>query len=101
MTDLSSQTRLKAAIDSGQTGDKVEHLDLTTNPLGTDSEAGGTPAGEGEGSTTRGLEAQIAAGKKTDPSRTRSVSSNPMGLPILLAIAAAAVLGVALWLLLT
>ncbi len=101
MTDSDTPSQLKDAIDRGQTGDKVHHPDPSASPLGTDSEAGGTPASQGEASTARGLEAQVAAGAKTDPSRTRSSTFNPMGLPVLLAILAAAALGAALWFSLT
>lgn len=34
---------LKADIDSGRTGDKVEHYDVGLSPLGTDDEAAGNP----------------------------------------------------------
>jgi hypothetical protein len=36
--------QLKADIDSGATGDKVEVFDPGLSPLGTDDEAAGTPA---------------------------------------------------------
>lgn len=39
--------QLRQAIDSGQTGDKVRHLDPAASPLGTDDEAAGsTPTAE-------------------------------------------------------
>jgi hypothetical protein len=36
--------QLKADIDAGLTGDKIPEFDLAAAPLGTDDEAGGTPA---------------------------------------------------------
>jgi len=101
MSDASTPSTLKGEIDAGATGDKVAASDPSAAPLGTDSEAGGTRATAGEASTTRGLEGQRRAAENTDPARTRSVTSDPLGLPILLALAAAALLGLALWLLLT
>ena len=35
--------RLRADIDSGRTGEKVNHPDPAAAPLGTDEEAAGTP----------------------------------------------------------
>lgn len=55
--------QLRAAIDSGKTGDKVAFPDPAAAPLGTDAEAGGAPPAAGElhqaytaeaGSTSRG-----------------------------------------------
>ena len=101
MSDLADGQRLKADIDAGKTGDKVQHPDPSAAPLGTDSEAGGTRANQGEASSQRGLEGQKrAAAGNDDASRTRSMTANPMGLPILLGLAAAVVLGLALWLML-
>jgi hypothetical protein len=37
---------LKADIDAGRTGDKVDEFDLAAVPLGTDDEAAGTPASQ-------------------------------------------------------
>jgi len=43
---FSSTTRLRAQIDEGQAGDKVDFPDLAAAPLGTDDEAAGqTPQG--------------------------------------------------------
>jgi hypothetical protein len=49
-------SELRAAIDSGKTGDKVAWPDPAAAPLGTDEEAGGTPARAQPvaGSTSRG-----------------------------------------------
>lgn len=41
-----SSARLKHAIDSGDTGDKVPGFDPAAAPLGTDAEAAGAPPGE-------------------------------------------------------
>jgi len=38
----SAATRLKHAIDSGNTGEKVNYPDIAAAPLGTDDEAAGT-----------------------------------------------------------
>ena len=37
---------LKADIDAGRTGDKVDEFDLAAVPLGTDDEAAGRPASQ-------------------------------------------------------
>jgi len=37
------EQKLRADIDSGRTGDKVDASDPATVPLGTDAEAGGPP----------------------------------------------------------
>lgn len=41
MSPNRSGEQLRADIDSGRTGDKVDHPDPATAPLGTDAEAGG------------------------------------------------------------
>lgn len=38
-----NKDQLRADIDAGRTGDKVDFLDPAAAPLGTDAEAGGTP----------------------------------------------------------
>jgi hypothetical protein len=43
-SDQSTTAQLKADINSGRTGDKVEVFDPGLSPLGTDDEAAGTPA---------------------------------------------------------
>ena len=43
-SDTPTTAQLKADIDSGRTGDKVEVFDPGLSPLGTDDEAAGTPA---------------------------------------------------------
>ena len=40
--------QLRAAIDSGKTGDKVAAFDPAAAPLGTDDEAGGAPPSASE-----------------------------------------------------
>ena len=42
MTRQRSSEQLRSDIDSGQTGDKVDHADPAAAPLGTDAEAGGS-----------------------------------------------------------
>jgi len=41
MAERVNGEQLRADIDSGRTGDKVDHPDPAAAPLGTDSEAGG------------------------------------------------------------
>jgi hypothetical protein len=41
--DALTSDRLRHEIDSGRTGDKVDHPDPAAAPLGTDDEAAGTP----------------------------------------------------------
>jgi hypothetical protein len=61
-------TRLKAAIDSGRTGDKVPGFDPAAAPLGTDEKAAGQGiATEG---TRRENARQSPAGIAADPSGT-------------------------------
>lgn len=101
MAQMQTPSQVKVGFDTGASGDKVEYPDPSASPLGTDSEAGGTRAADGEAGVPRGLEAQAAAGRKADDSRKRSAQSNPMGLPILVAVLAAVVLGAVLWFSLT
>ena len=44
--EAETTAELKADIDAGRTGDKVDELDLAAVPLGTDDEAAGTPASQ-------------------------------------------------------
>jgi hypothetical protein len=46
-TPATNASELRAAIDSGQTKDKVAWPDPAAAPLGTDDEAGGTPVRAG------------------------------------------------------
>jgi hypothetical protein len=58
--------QLKAEIDSGRTGDKVEVFDPGLSPLGTDDEAAGRPAGPERIALARrfeGLERWIKGGR--------------------------------------
>jgi hypothetical protein len=43
---VETTAELKADIDAGRTGDKVDATDLAAVPLGTDDEAAGTPASQ-------------------------------------------------------
>lgn len=47
---------LKADIDAGRTGDKVDEFDLAAVPLGTDDEAAGTPASQARIALARATE---------------------------------------------
>ena len=61
-------TRLKAAIDSGRTRDKVPGFDPSAAPLGTDEEAAGQ--GIARDPSTRDSARQAAAGIAADASGT-------------------------------
>ena len=80
----------KAAIDAGLTGDKIAHNDIATSPLGTDDEAGG--------GAPQPVQVQQAP-KPTentarDPDRSNeSALKFPPWLWVIVALAAAAVLG--------
>ena len=54
------EQRLRADIDSGRTGDKIEASDPATVPLGTDAEAGGTPTDPAAASRARQTELEGA-----------------------------------------
>ena len=56
-----AEQSLRADIDSGRTGDKVDASDPATVPLGTDAEAGGTPTDSAAASSTRQAELEGAA----------------------------------------
>ena len=52
----STTSQLRDDIDHGRTGDKVDALDPTVAPLGTDEEAAGTPPDPCAGEAARTLE---------------------------------------------
>lgn len=87
---------LKADIDSGRTGDKVEHYDVGLSPLGTDDEAAGLPPSPERVALAR---AQEAASPRVR-ARADVHGSNRWVMPAFLGfvIVVAAVVGVALWL---
>ena len=85
--------QLRAEIDSGKTGEKVDASDPAAAPLGTDAEAGGSPP------TMAELRIEAAA----RPKRTRRELSRSASLGLLfagLAVVYAAVLGAG-WLAIT
>ena len=51
-----AEQRLRADIDNGRTGDKVDASDPATVPLGTDAEAGGAPTDSKAASSARQAE---------------------------------------------
>jgi hypothetical protein len=95
MASQSSTTaQLRADIDQGRTGSKVDHPDPAAAPLGTDEEAAGTPPEA----------AAIAAARREEASLVRS-PGNRQGLGSaaaiyagLLALIIAALSGIAVWL---
>lgn len=71
MTDAKSNVvQLRAAIDRGETGDKVATVDPAAAPLGTDEEAAGTPPSASAIETA--YRAEIAR-PNADPDPQRSV----------------------------
>jgi hypothetical protein len=52
--------QLRAAIDDGQTADKVAVLDPAAAPLGADEECAGTPIGANEITSARARERALA-----------------------------------------
>lgn len=52
MAEPETTARLRQAIDSGETGEKVAYRDPAAAPLGTDSEAGGQPVADATTSQT-------------------------------------------------
>jgi hypothetical protein len=82
--------RLRADIDHGRTGDKVDFPDPAAAPLGTDDEAAGTPASRRRVAQARAAETKRAPG----PEQRRHGLSFAWGL---IALLAALTLGCALW----
>lgn len=90
---------LRREIQTVETDGKIAtNSEVAASTLGTDSEAAGAPPTKAEVQQARGLESKVA---QTDPARTKSVTANPYGMPILMAVAAAVVLGAVLWWLLS
>lgn len=61
-----SVQRLRADIDRGRTGDKVDWPDPAAAPLGTDDEAGGAPTGARTGAAVRQAESIRASAAPQD-----------------------------------
>ena len=80
--------QLRAAIDSGKTGDKVAFPDPAAAPLGTDAEAAGAPPASAE--LNQAFTAEAGATSRSGP-RRRS-RALPMVMGFLCLIAAAAVI---------
>lgn len=95
-SDRPTTAMLKADIDSGATGDKVEHYDVGMAQLGTCEEVAGTPP----------TPAEVALARKTEAAtRTARAAADPHGrrswvMPAFAGfiVAAAALIGVSLWL---
>lgn len=77
--------QLKGAIDSGRTRDKVAAPDPAMSPLGTDSEAGGTPPTVGE--TKQALRHEVG---RTPPRRVTPVWPIIIGATVVSLIAGVA-----------
>lgn len=87
---------LKADIDSGRTGDKVEHYDAGMAQLGTCDEAAGTPPSPGRVALARESEATARGAGRSD-----AVQGNGRWvLPAFFGFIAAVpvIIGLALWL---
>jgi hypothetical protein len=93
---------LRAAIDSGHTGDKVAVSDPAAAPLGTDAEAAGTPPTPGEVAQSRSHESRPGARAQMSPGLTRNLARGLPGAGVgaLVGVGAAVVLGGVLALLL-
>ncbi|CAO4152414.1 hypothetical protein [Methylorubrum extorquens] len=95
-SDKPTTAMLKADIDSGSTGDKVEHYDVGMAQLGTCDEAAGTPP----------TPERIALARKAEAATRRAkAAADPHGrrgwvLPAFVGfiVATATTIGVALWL---
>lgn len=63
--------RLRADIDSGRTGDKVDFVDPAAAPLGTDDEAAGSPPTAVEVGRARAQEVRNRPADRTMARRSR------------------------------
>jgi hypothetical protein len=82
-TQAPSTDQLRHAIDSGRTGDKVDFPDPAAAPLGTDSEAGGTPPSPLQVRTAIRAETQRP---RTDENQWTSASALYVGFVLLIAV---------------
>ncbi|MBM3606589.1 MAG: hypothetical protein FJX25_18335 [Alphaproteobacteria bacterium] len=93
---ISSAEPLRAGIDHGQAGDKVDFPDPAASPLGTDAEAGGHPV--------TAQEAQIAEKhelrRPTPPSEDREQPGAKRAGLVLPVVLVSAVILVGVWALL-
>ena len=89
----STAEQLKADIDSGRTGDKVNNPDPAAAPLGTDEEAAGTPI--------RGnILSQARKAERAALQQGHDQSQRGIGLAwIIIAIVAACAGAIAVWML--
>ncbi len=81
--------RLRKEIDSGKTGDKVDHPDPAAAPLGTDDEAAGT---DPEGLRRSAAYSAEISGPSSPKKKHRSVILIPITLTVVLVVAAFLVL---------
>lgn len=90
---VSNAEQLRSAIDSGETGDKVDVLDPAAAPLGSDAEAGGYVASPEE----IALDAETeAANHESARNPSRELAKERRASPVLLVGALLAVLAIAL-----
>ncbi len=95
-SDRPTTAMLKADIDSGATGDKVEHYDVGMAQLGTCDEAGGTPPSPERIALARKTEAATRSARRAaDPHGQRSWV---MPAFVSFIVGAAGIVGGALWL---
>jgi hypothetical protein len=85
----SNWARARAAIDRGETGDKIAHPDPATAPLGTDAEAGGAPLAPSLDAPDPGPAARAMAEAPRTAARRRYVPWLVAGLAVALAAIAA------------
>ena len=96
-SDKPTTAMLKADIDSGRTGDKVDHYDVGLSQLGTDDEAAGNAPSHDRIALARDTEAasdQVKASVDPHGKGARSVPYLFFGFVALVPI----VFGLALWL---
>lgn len=77
-SDRPTVAQLKADIDSGRTGDKVEGFDPGLSPLGTDDEAAGRPPEPERIALARrfeGLERWIKGGRTSSAAHAHSATA--------------------------
>ncbi len=78
--------QLRAAIDSGKTGDKVAFPDPAAAPLGTDAEAGGAPPASDE--LNQAFTAELGMAEQPEPAREGRALPMVIGFMGLVAVAA-------------
>ncbi|RVV97515.1 hypothetical protein EKE94_13310 [Mesobaculum littorinae] len=106
--DTGNPDRLRKSIDNGEAGDKAVANDPAASPLGTDDEAGGTPATKSQVAHAEAIETSAekehqgsADAAEADFGETPAEMQNgSSGRGIVIACAVVAVVLVVLWLVL-